>query len=82
MEYHKLKTFLMWCTIINGALLVLAIGACMLGPGLWYGLHGKLFQVPTANMGTVIYAFLGAFKIVWLVFNAVPYAALVIIEKK
>ncbi len=34
------------------------------------------------NLNTVIYCLLGIYKIVWLVFNMVPYVALVIIIKK
>ncbi len=81
MDIQKLKTFFMWCTIINGALLVLVIAACLLGADLWYGLHGQLFHISRENVGAANYLFLGLYKIVWLVFNAVPYVALLIVGK-
>ncbi len=69
----------MWCTIMNGALLVFWATACMLAPGLVYRTHTKWFPIPRETFNVVIYSFLGLFKIVFLVFNVVPYVALLIV---
>jgi len=82
MNNKKLAAFFMWCTIINGGLLVLAIIIGIIGLDLVYGVQGKLFQIPREAFNVVYYSFLGLYKIVWLVFNAVPYVALLIIRKE
>ncbi len=82
MDIKKLTTFFMWCTIINGALLVLAITGFMVGSDLWYITQSKLFFITQENLTVAIYFFLGFFKIIWMVFNAVPYVALLIVGKK
>ncbi len=82
MNIQKLKAFFMWCTIINGGLLVLAFIVGIVGLDLVYSVHCKLFQIPRESLNVVYYSFLGLYKIVWLVFNAVPYVALLIIRKE
>jgi hypothetical protein len=82
MNIQKLTAFFMWCTIINGGLLVLAIIVGIIGLDLVYSVHGKLFQIPREALNVAYYSFLGLYKIVWLVFNAVPYVALLIIRKE
>ena len=82
MSIQKLAAFFMWCTIINGSLLVLSIIIGISGLDLVYNVQGKLFQIPREALNVAYYSFLGLYKIVWLVFNAVPYLALLIIRKK
>jgi hypothetical protein len=82
MSIQKLAAFFMWCTIINGGLLVLAVIFGIIGFDLVFSVHGKLFQIPPETLKVAYYAFLGVYKIVWLVFNAVPYVALLIIRKE
>ena len=79
MDIQTLTRFFMWCTIINGALLVLGTTMCILAPELVYRMKGKWFPIPRETFNVVIYSFLGSFKIVFLVFNLVPYVALLII---
>ena len=82
MDFQKLKAFFMWCTIINGVLLVLSVIIGIAGLDLLYSVHGKLFQIPRESLNETYYLFLGLYKIVWLVFNVIPYVSLLIIEKK
>ncbi len=79
MDLQILTTFFMWCTIINGALLTLWITMFMLAPDLVYRTQSKWFPLPRETFNVVFYSFLGLFKIVFLVFNAVPYVALLIV---
>jgi hypothetical protein len=79
MEIQTLTSFFMWCTIINGALLVLWTVMCILVPDLVYSLQSKWFPMSRETFNVAIYGFLGLFKIFFLIFNAVPYAALLII---
>ena len=79
MDIQTLTTFFMWCTIMNGSLLVLWTTMCILVPDLVYRTQSKWFPIPRETFNVVIYSFLGLFKIVFLVFNVVPYVALLII---
>jgi hypothetical protein len=42
-------------------------------------MHSKWFPMPREMFNVVIYSFIGLFKIVFLVFNVVPWVALLII---
>ena len=79
MDIQALTTFFMWCAIINGALLVLWTTMCILTPDLVYRTQSKWFPIPRDTFNVVMYSFLGLFKIVFLVFNVVPYVALLIV---
>ena len=80
MDVQTLTTFFMWCTIINGALLSLWIIIFMVAPDLVYRTQSKFFPIPQDTFNVVFYAFLGLFKIIFLVFNVVPYVALLILS--
>lgn len=82
MDIRTLTQFLLWCTVINGAVLIAAIAGCLLAPDMTYDLHSRWFGVPREALGAVIYALLGGYKILWLAFNVVPYTALVIAGKR
>jgi len=82
MDIQKLKRFFMWCTIIDGILLIFSFALCALVPGLIYSIHGKLFHISPETLNVLIYSFLGLFKIFWLVFNVTPYITLLIITEK
>ncbi len=78
-DIQTLTQFFMWCTVINGALLVLWTTVSLLAPDLVYRTQNKWFQMPRETFTVVFYSFLGLFKIAFLVFNLVPYVALLII---
>ncbi|MDP6687927.1 MAG: hypothetical protein QF384_00365 [Alphaproteobacteria bacterium] len=82
MDIQKLTAFFMWCTIIDGALLVVSIGFFLLAPDWTYQMQATFFPITQANFNVVMYGFLGLFKIAWLVFNVVPYVALLIVRRK
>lgn len=79
MDIQTLTTFFMWCTIINVALFAWATVWCILAPDFTYRMHSKLFSIPRETFNMIIYSLLGAFKILILVFNVVPYVALLIV---
>ena len=79
MELQALTTFFMWCTIINGGLLALSAAFCVLAPNFVYDLHGKWFPMARETFNGVLYALIGFYKILFIVFCAVPYVALLII---
>jgi hypothetical protein len=79
MDIQTLTQFFMWCTIINGGILALWTVFCMFAPNLVYRTQNRWFPIPRETFDILIYSFLGLFKIFFLVFNVVPYVALVII---
>ena len=79
MDMQTLTAFLMWCTIINGALLVFWTIMLIGAPNLVYRMQSKWFPIPRETFNVVIYAFLGLFKIFFLALNVVPYVALLIV---
>lgn len=81
MDIQTITTFFMWCTIINGSLLVLWTMFFMFTPDLVYRMQSKWFPLPRETYNVVIYSFIGFFKVIFLVFNVVPYVALLIIGK-
>lgn len=79
MAISTLTTFFMWCSIINGGILILWIAFCMFAPDLVYNTQRIWFPIPRETFDVLIYGFLGLFKIFFLTFNLVPYLALLII---
>jgi Family of unknown function (DUF6868) len=79
LEIQTLTSFFMWCTIINGSILAIWTILFMAFPDLVYRTQKKWFPIPRETFIIVFYSFLGVFKIVFLVFNVVPYVALLII---
>jgi len=79
MDIETVTRFFMWCTIINGAMLVLWAVMCFLALDFVYRMHSKWFPMPRETFNVAIYSFLGFFKIVFIVFNLIPYVALQIV---
>lgn len=69
----------MWCTIINGVMLVLSSTMCILARDFVYRIHSKWFSIPKETFNVAVYSFIGLYKILILVFNVVPYVALLIV---
>ncbi len=79
MDIQTLTAFFMWSSIINGGILILWTVLSAFAPNLVYRTQSILFPLPRETFDLVIYAFLGLFKIFFLVFNITPYLALLII---
>ncbi|WP_028469386.1 DUF6868 family protein [Neptunomonas japonica] len=79
MEIETLKDFFMWCSVINGALLVLWTSIFMLAPDLAYRTQRHFFALSRQQFDIVFYAFLGLFKLLFIIFSLVPYLALLIL---
>ncbi|MEE9127033.1 MAG: hypothetical protein V3U11_07820 [Planctomycetota bacterium] len=79
MDIQTVTTFFMWCTIVNGGLLTLWIVFSVFAPDLVYRTQSMWFPIPRDIFNVVLYSFLGLFKIMFLVFNVVPYVALLIV---
>jgi len=80
MDLQTLTRFFMWCTIINGTLLLLWTALWLWAPDLVYRTQTKWFPIARERFIVVIYCFLGLFKCAFLIFNLVPYLSLLIIK--
>ena len=78
MTVSDLRTFFMWCTIINGGLLVFSALFCTFAGGFIYRVHSRWYPMPRETFTVVMYSFIGLYKIAFITFNLVPYVALAI----
>jgi hypothetical protein len=79
MDIQMLTSFFMWCTILNGAMLIISAVICMPTQDWAYSIHSKWFHIPREAFNIALYSFMGLFKIMFFIFNLVPYLALLII---
>ena len=79
MDIAALKAFFMWCTIINGGMLIVSSIMCTFACDWVYPIHNKWFSIPREAFNVAIYSFIGLYKILVIVFNLIPYIALSII---
>jgi len=79
MDIQILTSFFMWCTIINTGFLIFLALIYLLVPNLAYRLQSRFIPISRETFDIVFYSFIGFFKAVVLVFNVVPWMALLII---
>lgn len=79
MDITTVRAFFMWCTIMNGALLILSSLICAFAGDWVYRAHSTWFPLSREAFNTVIYSFIGLYKIFFMAFNLVPYLALAIV---
>ncbi len=79
MDIITIRTFFMWCTIINGAMLIGSSLVYVFVADWVYSIHGRLFHVSRDTFNTLFYSFIAIYKMLWILFNLVPWIALLII---
>jgi hypothetical protein len=79
MDIATVRAFFMWCTIVNGGLLILLFLICSFAGDWMYRMHGRWYPIPRDIFNVVVYSLMGLFKIFIFMFNLVPYIALVIL---
>lgn len=72
MNMALIQTFLLWCTIINYALLLLWFVFFTRARDWMYQLHTRWFNISQQNFDTLHYACMALFKIGIFLFNFVP----------
>lgn len=82
MDLPTLQRFLMWCLILNTGFLLLWTGAFRLAPDFVYRQQRRWFALSREAFDEANYRLLGTFKIIVIVFNMVPYLALLIIQRQ
>ena len=76
---EAVRAFFMWCSVINGGMLILSSIFIMTASNLTFATHSKWFKISRESFDVAMYSFLGLYKLAFLVFNLVPYLALLII---
>ncbi len=76
MHGHFLLHFLIWCTVVNYAVLFVWFGIFVFARGWLYRLHGRWFRLSQEEFDRIHYAAMAAYKIGILLFNLVPLIAI------
>ena len=79
MNQHFLSEFLLWCTILNYAVLLVWFAAFSLGHEWMFKLHGRWFRLTAAQFDALHYGAMAIYKVGILLLNLVPYVALNIV---
>ena len=79
MNIQTLTSFFMWCTILNLALLTFSSIMCIFFADFSYRMNYRFFSISREAFNVALVSFIGLFKIFVIVFNIVPYIALLII---
>ncbi|MBW8002422.1 MAG: hypothetical protein FVQ80_10440 [Planctomycetes bacterium] len=79
MDIQVLTCFFMWCTVINVGLLLLTSIVYMFFDDFSYRMTNRFFPISREAFDIAMICFIGLYKIFVIVFNIVPYVALLII---
>jgi hypothetical protein len=70
---------LLWCAVINYGLLLLWFLPFTLPHGWMYRLWSRWFRLPAEQFDGLNYALMGMYKMGILMFNLIPYVALLVV---
>jgi hypothetical protein len=76
---YEIKDFLLWCTCLNYALLLVWAGVFVFAHDWMYRLHGRWFKLSVETFDGIHYAGLAIYKIGILLLNLMPLVALYVI---
>ena len=79
MAIEQLRTLLGWCAIINMGLLLWWVFAITVLHDWIYSFHSKWLKVSVQRFDEIHYAGMVIYKILFFMFNIIPYLALRII---
>ena len=80
MSIEQLTEFFKWNVIWGGGFYILTALAAIAMPEFIYNVQSKFFNLTKKEFDTALYAYVGIFKIVFIVFMIVPYLALLSIS--
>ncbi|MEO8144944.1 MAG: DUF6868 family protein [Betaproteobacteria bacterium] len=73
---NEFKGFLLWCTGLNYAVLLVWFGVIALAHDWLYRLHSRWFKLRVETFDAVHYAGLSIYKIGIILLNLIPLAAI------
>ena len=82
MGIGDLRKFLFWCTLMNFVLLAAWFAMFSLAGDWVFQLHGIWFDLDRQTFDAIHYAGIGLYKMLVIVFNAIPLLALLIMDRQ
>jgi len=79
MDITTIKTFFMWCMILNLGVLIFSSIMCMFCADFSFRMNNRFFGISREAFNTLIPCFIGFYKVIVIVFSVVPYIALEIV---
>lgn len=76
---ETIRVFLGWCTAINLCLMVLTSIILVGGRKAVAGIHARMLDLDERTLSAEYMRYMSQFKVLFLVFNLVPYIALRIV---
>ena len=80
MSVEIITKLLAWCTTINLALLIFSFIIFTVAHDWIYKYHSKWYKISSEQFNAIIYSSMAFYKILFLVFNLIPYLALRIVR--
>jgi len=79
MSNQMLRDFLLWSAVINYGLLLWWFLVFILAHDWMHRFHGRWFRLPVEQFDAIHYTGMAVYKIGIILFNLVPYIALLIV---
>ena len=76
MTLDQLVELFKWMTLINIGIMILSAILIGLLKDLIFKMHGTFFGIAKEHLATIMYGYLGVYKLLIIVFNLVPYIAM------
>ena len=80
MSLQQLEELFLWMTVLNAGIFILTAVLAMTLRGFVGRLHGRLFGIDEEQVAVVTYGYLGTYRLLILVFNLVPWFALLLMR--
>jgi hypothetical protein len=80
MPLDTLSALLGWCLLINLGMYLVTVVAVAYGRRLILRLHGARFGLDPGTLPTILYGFVGLYKLLIIVFNLAPWLAIQIMR--
>lgn len=75
-----LQDFLLWCLLLNLGIYTFSVIASIVLRNFMAATHEKMFGISKETAYKAIYTYLAAYKLIIIIFNFVPWLAMVIIN--
>jgi hypothetical protein len=79
MNVETFTAFFMWCSIISTGIYLVWVLFLLSMPDFVYGVQTRWLPVPRETWNTIMFSFMGAFKVILILFIIVPYVSLLIL---
>lgn len=79
MTLESIRTLFLWSALMNYGIVLLWFSMFMMAHDWMYQMHGRWFRISREQFDAVHYAVMAIYKVGILLFNVVPYVALLII---